>query len=173
MRRTIVIAVLVLLGAVVLALLGGAGWLLGTGAGARWALALAGRAVKGGSLEVREIRGVLASPLELTGVRFVTPSLELEADRVAARWSLGALLAGRLDVKSLEIDSVRIVTLAARDTAAAESLPPRLPSLRAPLDIDVRHFVLHGLDVRAPGDTVGFALFEARFAGRWHHDHLR
>jgi translocation and assembly module TamB len=174
MRRTIVIAVLALLGAVVLALLGGAGWLLGTNSGARWALALAGRAVQGGSLEVREIRGVLASPLELRGVRFVTPTLDVTVGRIEARWSFGAILLGRLEVQSLVIDSVRVAALAARDTVPAKARPaPRLQSLRAPLDVRVRHLALRGLHVSAPGDTAWLAVSEGRLSGRWHDDRVR
>ena len=174
MRRKILIALLALAGIAVVALLAGAGWLLGTGAGARWAIGLAGRAVPGGRLEVREIRGVLASPLELSGVRLATPSLDLTVGRIQARWSLGAILLGRLDVRSLAIDSVRVVTLAARDTASAKpGPPPRMPSLRAPLDVRVRRLVLRGLDVRAAGDSAGLTLTEGRLTGRWHDDRLR
>jgi hypothetical protein len=123
---------------------------------------------------VREIRGVLASPLELRGVRFVTPTLDVTVGRIEARWSFGAILLGRLEVQSLVIDSVRVAALAARDTVPAKAREaPRLQSLRAPLDVRVRRLALRGLHVSAPGDTAWLAVSEGRLSGRWHDDRVR
>ena len=174
MRRTLVLWALVIAGAAVLLLLAGTGWLLGTTSGARWALARTAGAMPGGRIEAREIRGALASPLVLRDVRFASPSLELTAARIEARWSLGPILLGRLDVTSLEIDSVRVLTVPGPAAARPEpGAPPRLSDLRALLALGVGRLVLRDLDLRAAGDSAGRTIAEFRFAGRWRADRLR
>jgi len=138
--------------------------LLGTTTGARWALSWASGSLPSGSLTVREVRGTLASPLELWGVAWRTKSLEVSVDRLAAGWDLSDLLQGALVVRTLHADGVRVRQLAP-SAPAGTTPPPALPDLRLPLALRVGELRVRDFRYVPRGDSGAFALDEMRAAG--------
>jgi translocation and assembly module TamB len=104
-----------------------AGWLVGTESGARFVLSRAQGALPPGQLEVTSVRGSLAGPLELGGLRFRDSSSGVDARVQTLRVdpSLFALVRSTLHLNTLDLDGV--------DVALTTVPPPPNPPPPAPL----------------------------------------
>ncbi len=92
----------------VLSLVSGAGtmWLLGTEAGARFALSKVGVLMKGGVVKADAVDGHLASPFTIRGLVYETDSLRMTVETLSVKWNLARLLRRQLDIVSLVADGV-------------------------------------------------------------------
>ena len=162
--RRILLAAGLLIGGAALATAVASFLLLGTTTGARWALSWASGSLPFGSLTVREVRGMLASPLELRGVAWRTKSLEVSVDRLAAGWDLSDLLQGALEVRTLHADGVRVRQLAPSPPTGTTQ-PPALPDLRLPLALRVGELRVRDFRYVPRGDSGAFVFDEVRAAG--------
>ncbi len=158
----------------VIALLGAAGfWLLGTGAGLRFALARAASA-SGGALQVGQAQGRLAGPLTLRELRYRDASgLDVRAARARVDLAVWPLLRRQLHVLDLQADGID-VTLAPPAPATAGQSP--FP-LQPPLDIVLDRAHVGRVRITRP-DRVGkvqpvFASDRLDLAGAWTSDGLR
>ncbi|MHA6205403.1 translocation/assembly module TamB domain-containing protein [Dyella soli] len=117
--------------AVLLLLLLAAGWLVGTDAGLRFALARA-EGFTHGALAVQSAQGRLLGPLELSGVRYADGS-GLDVNVAKAHLDLRALplLRKQLHVLELTVDGVDIALPRSSEEAESESAF----SLKPPLDL--------------------------------------
>jgi translocation and assembly module TamB len=138
-------------------------WVLNTESGARWA---ANRAVGalGGKLEIREVRGTIAGPLMVGGVRFydAETGLDVNVERVALDVALSELFAWRVHVQTLDVSGVD-VRLAERKKKDQE--PSRF-SLKAPIDVLLDRFTLKGARVSRGGKELVVAR-TAEAVGSW------
>ena len=136
-------------------------WLLGTGAGLRLALARV-QATTDGALQVRQARGQLAGPLDLAGVRYddgkgtVVRVAKLQLDL-----RLWPLLAGRVQVSSLDADGVEVSLPASTSSSGAGGY-----SLRPPLDLLLDRVRVGTVKVSRAG-SVPFASNRLELSGRW------
>ncbi len=126
-----------------LVLLGGAGWLLGSEAGLRFALARADGALTGG-LEVARARGTLAGPLELEGVELDLGRTRIAVARLAVDLRITPLLLGRVQATTLEADGVR-VQVTPDPAAPPFALPERID---LPVHVALERFAVRDLEVQ-------------------------
>ncbi|KRE88659.1 pathogenicity protein [Frateuria sp. Soil773] len=109
--RRLAAALLILLALLAL----GAGWLLGTGSGLRFALARAS-GLTGGALSVQQAQGRLIGPLDLAGVRYADgKGLDARVGRLHLDLRFWPLLARRVHVLALQVDDVRVALPAASE----------------------------------------------------------
>lgn len=128
-------------------LLAGSLWLLlGTERGARWVLGGVG-ALAPGSLEIGEITGTLRGPLAVRRVRYRDEGLDVRVARAALDWRLRELLHRQLDVVSLEIEGVRVVTVESEEP----SEPTVLPDVHLPINIIVRQARVRDVELKSTG----------------------
>ncbi|TCV94180.1 autotransporter secretion inner membrane protein TamB [Luteibacter rhizovicinus] len=123
--------VLMALAVILLLVVASAWWVLGTGAGLRFALARA-TAFTGGALTVQHAEGRLAGPLDLAGVRYVDgKGIDVKVAKAHLDLRILPLLRKRAHVLDLSADGI--------DVALGPSEPDTTPSqpfsLTPPLDI--------------------------------------
>ena len=139
MKRALRIAAASLLGIAVL-IAGVVWWATSTEAGARRVFGWLGAILKG-SVEVARVEGPIRGPLTVYGLKYRTPSLEATVDRARLDWRLSELLRKRLDIVSLRVEGVRVVTRPTPEKKAAE----RLPDLHLPVNVIVRDAEVSGI----------------------------
>lgn len=83
------------------------GWLCGTTAGARWLLASVSLHTPL-KITAQSVEGRLLDHLRLTGVRAAMPLREAELDILDVRWHPQLLLGGRVAIRELTLNGVRI-----------------------------------------------------------------
>lgn len=144
----------------------GAGWLLGTEAGARWMVTRLERALPERiALTVEQVTGTLRGPLTLTGVTLGFGAHTLTVRHLQLDWRLAPLLIGRLDVTRLEAEEVVLVLRrSARESTPQKplALPPRL---RLPLHVRFGAVSLKNATLRHPALTEPLLFTELAFAG--------
>lgn len=127
-----------------LLLVAGSWWLLGTTAGARWAL----QRVPG--LQVQRVQGHLLGAMDLQGLRWQRGGNALRVADLAWRWRPGALLWGELDFAELRL---RGVVLRLPPSPSQAPLPPlrwpALPVWSRLLSLRVGHLQVEQLQVFA------------------------
>lgn len=111
--------------AVLLLMLAGVWWLLGSAGGSRWLVQdiLPGQ-VPG--LAIERVQGRLWQGLQLQGVRFQSPGVDVQLDHVAWRWDLSRLVDRQLTFTTLEAGILLIQTGGASE---ADNSPVSLPAL--------------------------------------------
>jgi translocation and assembly module TamB len=126
-------------------------WLLGTEAGARFALARLQSALPADRLQWQAVGGSLSQGLAFERLRYRQDGLSIEVERLELRAALGALLGARLRIQAIDAEGLRIVL----PPEPAEPLPPSfeltlpdaLPSLVLPLALAVDSAELRGLRI--------------------------
>ncbi len=158
-RLALVLAVLLLMVAAL------AWWLLGTGAGLRFALARAQSATNG-ALQVQQARGQLIGPLDLAGVRYDNgKGSVVSVTKLHLDLRFWPLLAGRVHVSSLDAEGVDV------------SLPPSTPdsnsnaagySLQPPVNLLLDRAHVGTVKITQAGRLL-FASNQLDVSGRWTH----
>ncbi|MGA0585834.1 translocation/assembly module TamB domain-containing protein [Dyella sp. KRB-257] len=158
----------------VIALLGAAGfWLLGTGAGLRFALARAASA-SGGALQVDQAAGRLIGPLTLRELRYRDASgLDVRVAQAQLDLAVWPLLRRQLHLLDLQADGMAVALAPAAPPTASKS---RF-SLQPPLDIVIDRAHVGRVRITRP-DRDGkaqpvFASDRLDLAGAWTRDGLR
>ncbi len=130
----------------------GAGILLETQAGLRWAVQLAERH-SGGVLEIGQAEGRLAGPFTLEDVRVNVSGTDIRVNRLNIRWRPTALLLGEVDMQRLNGSglSVRSAPGATSSGKAPAGLPTRIA---LPLSIHVAEARLNGVTWNNPKNAV-------------------
>ena len=129
----------------------GAGWLMNTESGLRWAWRTTASWLPG-DLQAASVSGVLAGPIELSAASFADGELTLAAGRVELDWNPWALAAFTLEIDSLRIDSLRIALPAANPDPQAEPRPFTAPEIRLPLKLRLEAVELQAIEI-ARGDS--------------------
>jgi translocation and assembly module TamB len=138
-------------------------WLLGTGAGLRFALARV-QAATGGALHVQQAQGRLLGPLDLAGIRYDdgkgTVASVAKAHLDLRFWPL---LARRLHVLALDVDGVEVALPrpAPDDGSRSASF-----SLRPPIDLILDRVHVGTLKLAQDGQPL-FASDKLDLAGSW------
>lgn len=139
------------------------GWLLGTGAGLRFALARAISATDG-ALSVQQLQGRLIGPLDLRDLRYRDgKGLEVRIASAHLDLAFWPLLGKRLHVLDLTADGI--------DVALPPSTPRQPPNegrfnLKPPLDMQLDRVHIGALQVTRAGQPV-FASRQLDLAGHW------
>ncbi|CAM0999661.1 Pathogenicity protein [Rhodanobacter sp. Root179] len=138
-------------------------WLLGTGAGLRFALARAQGATDG-ALQVRQATGRLIGPLDLAGVRYDDgKGTVVSLAKAHLDLRLWPLLAKRVHVLALDADGVEVSLPA---PAADKAKSSGSFSLQPPLEIIFDRAHVGSVKVSQAGKPV-FASDRLDLAGRW------
>ena len=124
----------------------GTAWLMNTESGLRWAWRTAASWLPEG-LEVVSVSGVLAGPIELSGVNFDDGELAVAAERVELDWNPWALAASTLEIDSLGIDSLRIELPPAQPDPPAESPTLQAPEIKLPLKLRFEAVEVRTIDI--------------------------
>lgn len=153
--------------ALLVVLAGVAAWLVATPAGLRAAVGLA-NTLGGSALHIEGTDGRLADAFGLRTVRIETTTQRIELDDLRVVWRPRALSARALDVESMTVSALRVVTLAPDDS------PLVVPtSLRAPLVVRVARFDLARLDlIDERGVALHFDALRLAVDGRDDHWHI-
>ena len=133
-------------------------WLISTVSGARWGFERID-AFLPGTLRVEAVTGRLSGPIEVLRLRYESDRIQISIQRLALDWSLRSLALRRLDVRTLDADSVRIVHLTPREAAAADdTLKPELPDINLPLDMMIRKARVTGLFITGADAESAFVI---------------
>jgi translocation and assembly module TamB len=154
---------LCIVGAVLLAVLAGL-WILNSQVGTRWAVGVAERLLDE-QLTVAGVEGSLAGPLTLQSIRYrdAISGLDVTVERVHADVALLALLRTTVQVEAAEIQGVNV----ALGTPQPDEPQATTPfSLRPPIDIVVKRFVLNDAVVRRAEQEL-VAVTSAELIGSW------
>lgn len=140
------------IGALLAIAIAGAGILLETQAGLRWAVQLAERH-SGGVLQIGQAEGRLAGPFTLDDVRINVSGTDIRLKRLNIRWRPTALLLGEVDIQRLNGSglSVRPAPGAKPSGSAPAGLPTRIS---LPLSIHVAEARLNGVTWNDPKNPV-------------------
>ncbi len=152
---------------VLLVLLGGsAWWLLGTGAGLRFALARAS-GYTDGALSVQQARGQLVGPLDLAGVRYADgKGLDVRVGKLHLDLRPWPLLAGRVHILALQAEDVHLALPApSADTPSGGGGF----SLAAPVDVMLDRGQVGKLEIVQDGKPL-FVSDSLVLAGSWTAD---
>lgn len=144
----------------------GAWWLLGTEAGLAWAWGRTTAALDG-RLAAGKVSGRLLGPLRLDDLRLEQNGTRLAVDSLALDWRPGWLLGGRLALRDVVAQGVRLELAAAEGVDAA---PPT--ALILPLALAVEDGVLRDLTLLRPG-AAPLAVDEITLAALWRDSRLR
>ncbi|NNG12462.1 MAG: hypothetical protein HKM88_04350, partial [Halobacteria archaeon] len=118
--------------------------LLATEGGLQLSLSLAQRFTPG-ELSWAAASGRLAGPLQLHDLRYVDADMRIAVNRLELEWSPGRLLARRLSVDRLHLDSVVIQLPVTEDTDDT----PIEPGWHLPLEFQVRDLALTDLRIQS------------------------
>ncbi|HEX9626520.1 MAG TPA: translocation/assembly module TamB domain-containing protein [Acidiferrobacterales bacterium] len=143
MKRALLIGVALLL---TLVLAGGA-WVAGSEAGLRWLFVRLTPAAPGGELTADSLRGRLIGPIEIRGLRYRSPTLDIDVGTLSLDWSPWALARARLHITHVDAGAF---TLTLRP-AATPKKSTGLPTLRLPLAILVDAARLDGFRLARAG----------------------
>lgn len=143
-------------------------WLVASESGARVAVAYISGITPGFSM--RHDGGSLLGPLQLKRVIVKTATTRVEIDSVLIDWSPTCLVVGELCLR--EVSANRVTVMLPPPAPAVAGAPPRtLPTLRAPLTIDVGTARVSALDIVRDGKTQHYTQLETALG--WTDDTLR
>ncbi len=150
-KRFLKIFGLVLLLLIVL-LIGGASWLIGTETGFQQALAL-GKKFAPGTLEWEEASGKLSGPLNVRGLHFVqTDGIEASLGELDLDWRPSALLSAELAVDQLHLDGVEIHLAEAAEQPEEESgSSGELPDIALPISVNLEDIAITDIAIYPVG----------------------
>ncbi|WP_036136955.1 translocation/assembly module TamB domain-containing protein [Luteibacter sp. 9135] len=159
------VRIAVALGALLLVIVLGVWWLVGSASGLRFALARA-QGFTDGALTVQQAEGRLAGPLDITGLRYRDgKGMDVRVATAHLDFAFGALLRKRAHIYTLTADGI--------DVALGPSQPDTQPSeplsLKPPLDIVLDRVKVGHVRVTQEGKP----LFESNsldLAGSWTAD---
>jgi translocation and assembly module TamB len=141
-------------------------WLLATEAGLAWAWGRTTAALDG-RLAAGRVSGRLLGPLRLDDLRLEKNGTRLAVDSLVLDWRPGWLLGGRLALRDVVAEGVRLELAAAQGVDAA---PPT--ALILPLALGVEDGVLRDLVLLRPGATP-LSVEEITLAALWRDSRLR
>lgn len=123
--------------------------LAATEGGARWTLGQLDRF----GVEVERVEGRLLGPLDLHGVAFRSPTLEVEVERAELRWAPRALLARQVSVEALHLEGLQVVLAEADPPPPDEPAPDavELPEIDLPVAVDVASLRIDGMRLERLG----------------------
>ncbi len=148
--------------AILLILVGALGWLVRTQSGARWAITRV-QSILSGKLAVRELRGTLWGPVDLSHLRWfdAASGVEVQIERAQLRWRLKHAWPLALEVEALSTRGVDVHIF------AHPPKPPSPPvSLAAPFDLSIKRLALERGRVRL-GDEQILVINSAQLAAHW------
>jgi translocation and assembly module TamB len=158
MRRVIAYA-LIALGLVGTLLAGAAAWALYTPAGVRWVAGAAQR-LSDGTLTLDYESGTLADGARFSSVRYASPSLDVDAERLQVRIAARSLARLALRIPIFRADDIRVVM---RTTASEPAQPLQVPGL--PFSIEVDRAETGALTVTREGQTTRLDQVFLRYSG--------
>jgi autotransporter translocation and assembly factor TamB len=138
--------ILIALFAVLILVAAGGGWLMKSESGLRWAWRTAGPWLPAG-LEAARVSGVLAGPVELTGVAFEDGGLVLTGERAELDWNPWALAALTLDIDRLRVEGLRISLPPPAPDSQTASSPLTAVEIKLPLKLRLDDLEVEGIDV--------------------------
>ncbi len=108
-----------------------------------------------GELTIDHLEGQLRGPLRLRGVHYRNDNLDLRLTQLDLRWQPGALVEGRLQIDTVVVTGLHIVT--EPSTAKTNSLP----DIHLPIEVKIEQAAVHDLSVAARGKGAPFTLTDA------------
>jgi translocation and assembly module TamB len=146
----------------VLLLVGGLSALLGSEAGARFALRAA-TSFTAGALQVGDVAGTLRGPLVLRDLRYRDPDagLDVALARVRIEWRPADLLRARLHIESLDLQQLRVRLSEPRTPPDDQPL-----ALDPPIDLVIESLALRGALIERDGEPL-LDVTQAAAAGSW------
>lgn len=127
----------------VLVLVGGLGWILGTESGLQQALAL-GKKFAPGTLEWEEAGGKLTGPLRLRGLHYSQDDgIDARLGALDLDWSPGALLSRELTIEQLHLDDIEVhLAEAAAPQEAEPASDGGLPAISLPVAVNLNDIAI-------------------------------
>ena len=123
--------------------------LVATEGGARWTLGQLDRF----GVEVERAEGRLLGPLDLHGVAFRSPTLEVEVERASLRWAPRALLSRQMSVEALHVEGLHVVLAEAPPPPPDEPAPDpvELPEIDLPVAVNLASLRIDGMRLERLG----------------------
>ena len=121
-------------------------WLVTTQSGLRWVYQQATPYLPAG-LNLDEIEGRLIGPIKVHLIEFRQDGTFVQATQLIVDLQFFKLFAGRLDIESLELQSLTI----ALPPSEKSSQPLQLPEIHLPWRVTLKNVVLNGIHIRPAG----------------------
>ncbi len=161
---------LLLLIGVLLLVLGALWWAAGTESGARSLLGWAGQ-LSDDRLKIEAVQGTLLGELQLQGVAYRQPGMQLNIGQARLRWRPLELLDLTLHIETLSVEKLRY-------TATADAPPPEppadgqisLPELQLPIRILLDAVTVDDVVAVTAPDAAPIVVHSTRLVARWDAD---
>jgi len=129
----------------------GIAWLGMTQSGLRWAYSQAEPYLPD-ELNMRGLEGRLIGPITLTGLDYQQDGTLINAEQIIVDWQPAALLAAKIDISRLHVQSLNIVLPESEKT----DQPFILPEINLPWRLALKDLVIDGVSVKQNEQTYGF-----------------
>nr|WP_239538543.1 translocation/assembly module TamB domain-containing protein [Dyella mobilis] len=147
---------------IVVLLAGGIGWLLGTGAGLRFALAQA-QSLTHGALQVQQAQGRLIGPIDLAALRYDDGAgTDVRIEGVHLDWHVAPLLYKRLHIANLQVQRIDVALPKSQETNSSSGSF----SLKPPIALVLDQVHIGPVAVTQEGKPL-FASNQLDLAGGW------
>jgi autotransporter translocation and assembly factor TamB len=113
-------------------------WLLNTESGLRWVYQQLQTRLPT-QLQLQQLEGTLGDTITLRGIEYSDGELDFSADQLVLQWNPWALLAGQIEIISLDLKQVRIELAASSGGATDVADDVTLPQLKLPLQVILQH----------------------------------
>ncbi len=165
-KRTL-LGLVIAIGVILLVVAGLTLWIFQTSSGTRWALNRAS-AFTHQALQIAQVSGTFAGPLELHDVRYRDPagSVDVNATRVLLDLEARELLRATLNVRTLEVSGVDVRLGPPRTDEPQE--PSKPFSLDPPVDLVLQDVRIANVTVQRESTTL-VAVDRAQLIGAWTH----
>ena len=158
--KTISLIVLLL----VIVLVAGLSWALGTQSGLKQTLALAKKFAPG-TLAWDEASGKLAGNLTISGLQYSEENgIDARVDSLDFAWTPSALLGLQLDVNQLHVDGIEIRLAEAVDEQEATASSGELPDISLPVGINLDDIVISDIAIYPPGQETPIEINQVSLA---------
>ena len=135
----------------VIVLVGGLSWMIGTESGFQQTLALAQRFAPG-TLTWDEADGKLAGPLRMRGLHYVQDDgVEASVGALDVEWRPSALFGAELAVDQLHLDGVEIRLAEAAEAAEEAPSDGGLPDISLPVSVSLDDIAITNVSIYPPG----------------------
>ncbi|MDH5217201.1 MAG: hypothetical protein OEX19_05880, partial [Gammaproteobacteria bacterium] len=124
-------------------------WLVTTQSGLRWAYHLALPYLPT-NISLEQIEGRLLGPIKFDAIKYEQDGTDIQAKQLIVNYQLFKLLAGRVDVTQLDVQSLRIMLAPGEKSTE----PFQLPEISLPWRVTLSDVVINDIQISQKEETI-------------------